>query len=211
MRGREGGDSRAGCDGGIGTPLEPSERNRRNPGASVSGNHPGSSPERPNRAQSYTIGGLAKAVKAALLHPKGAGLSDSQIAEHVGVNDKTVGRYRAELEATSELPKIDTRTVKRGDQEYKIDTANIGGPAREFYDEAAKERQKRKPADSVPVKLPEQKSDSRDAAGKADPLFMRPTSGLPLFRRLGLLFLLAGSPEVAPKNTILLGHKRSLA
>lgn len=39
--------------------------------------------------------------------------------------------------------------------------------ARAEYDRRAKERQKRKPADSVPVKLPEQKTDARDAAGKA--------------------------------------------
>jgi hypothetical protein len=53
-------------------------------------------------------------------------MSDSQIAEHVGVDDKTVAKYRAELVAASELPKIETRTVKRGDQEYEIDTSNIG-------------------------------------------------------------------------------------
>ena len=41
------------------------------------------------------------------------------------------------------------------------------GKAREYYDKAAKERQKRKPAGSVPEKLPEQKGDARDAAGKA--------------------------------------------
>jgi superfamily I DNA and/or RNA helicase len=38
---------------------------------------------------------------------------------------------------------------------------------REFYDKRAKERQKRKPADSVPENLPEQNGDSRDEAGKA--------------------------------------------
>lgn len=39
--------------------------------------------------------------------------------------------------------------------------------ARELYEQQAKERQKRKPADSVPENLPEQKHDARDAAGKA--------------------------------------------
>lgn len=38
---------------------------------------------------------------------------------------------------------------------------------REMYDAAAKERQKRKSADSVPVSLPEQKGDAREHAGKA--------------------------------------------
>jgi hypothetical protein len=62
-------------------------------------------------------------VKAALLHPKGASLSDSQISEHVGVDDKTVGKYRAELVATSELPKSTTRL---GKDNRTIDTAKIG-------------------------------------------------------------------------------------
>jgi hypothetical protein len=40
--------------------------------------------------------------------------------------------------------------------------------ARELYDEGAKERQKRKPANSVPANLPEQtKTDARDQVGKA--------------------------------------------
>ena len=69
--------------------------------------------------------------KAALLHPKGAGLSDRQIAEYVGVDHKSVGKYRAELAATGEVPQIATRTVKRGDQEYQIDTSNIGGAGAE--------------------------------------------------------------------------------
>ena len=43
----------------------------------------------------------------------------------------------------------------------------VAARARGMYDEAAKERQKRKPADSVPENLPEQKRDARDAAGKA--------------------------------------------
>lgn len=39
--------------------------------------------------------------------------------------------------------------------------------ARDYYDRQAKERQKRKPADSVPENLPEQKGDARDQAAKA--------------------------------------------
>jgi len=42
----------------------------------------------------------------------------------------------------------------------------VAARVREIYDEQAKDRQKRKPVDSVPVNLPGQK-DSRDAAGKA--------------------------------------------
>lgn len=56
----------------------------------------------------------AKAVKAALRHPNGVGKSDEQIAEHVGVDHKTVGRYRRELESTREIPKSSERTGKDG-------------------------------------------------------------------------------------------------
>ncbi len=43
----------------------------------------------------------------------------------------------------------------------------VGGRARKWYDEQAKERQKRKPTDFVPANLPEQKTDARDAVGMA--------------------------------------------
>lgn len=82
------------------------------------------------------------AVKAALLHPKGAGLSDRQIAEHVGVDHKTVARFRGELQATGEIPQSDSRTGKDG---RTIDTSNIGKAAariRPMFEAAAKERQK---------------------------------------------------------------------
>jgi len=56
----------------------------------------------------------AKAVKAALKHPKGVKMSDVRIAEHVGVSDKTVAKYRAELEERSEIPNVGTRTDTKG-------------------------------------------------------------------------------------------------
>jgi hypothetical protein len=43
----------------------------------------------------------------------------------------------------------------------------VAARAREHYDQQAKERQKRKPADSVPENLPEQNGDARDHAAKA--------------------------------------------
>jgi len=43
----------------------------------------------------------------------------------------------------------------------------VAARARGMYDDAAKQRKKRKPTDSVPVNLPEQNKDARDAAGKA--------------------------------------------
>lgn len=41
-----------------------------------------------------------RAIKAALCHPEGAQRSDSDIARHIGVSPSTVGKYRAEIEAT---------------------------------------------------------------------------------------------------------------
>jgi transposase-like protein len=64
-----------------------------------------------------------RAVKAALLHPKGAVLSDSQIAEHVGVDQKTVTNWRHQLQATQEIPKSQKRTGRDG---RTINTTNIG-------------------------------------------------------------------------------------
>jgi hypothetical protein len=46
-----------------------------------------------------------RAVRTALLHPKATGLSNVQIADHCGVNEKTVRKYRQQSELTSEVPK----------------------------------------------------------------------------------------------------------
>lgn len=55
-----------------------------------------------------------RAVRAALRHVNGVGLSNVQIARHVGVDDKTVARYRGEMESTSEIPRLPTRTGADG-------------------------------------------------------------------------------------------------
>lgn len=65
-----------------------------------------------------------RAVKAALAHPLGAGKSDHQIAEHVGVDVKTVGNWRAKLVPSMEIPQM--RTVIRNGSTYQQNTANIG-------------------------------------------------------------------------------------
>lgn len=67
-----------------------------------------------------------RAVRAALLHPNGAQLSDSQIAEHVGVAVNTVCKYRAEMESTLQIAKSPDRTGRDG---RTINTANIGRKA----------------------------------------------------------------------------------
>lgn len=67
-----------------------------------------------------------KAILAALKHPRGVKLSDRQIAAHVGVDHKTVGKYRTAKESSGEIPQIDSRTVTRGGTTYEQNTANIG-------------------------------------------------------------------------------------
>jgi predicted RNA-binding Zn-ribbon protein involved in translation (DUF1610 family) len=72
-------------------------------------------------------------VRNALLHPYGASLSDREIARHCGVDHKTVGKIRKELEATGEIPQLNKRMVQKADgTTYEIDTSNIGSaPARQ--------------------------------------------------------------------------------
>jgi hypothetical protein len=62
-----------------------------------------------------------RAVKAALLHPNGAGKSDGSIAQHLGVDPKTVSAWREKL--TMEIPES---TVRTGSDGRKINTSNIG-------------------------------------------------------------------------------------
>ena len=66
----------------------------------------------------------SRAVKAALAHPKCAGLSNVQISKHVGVDEKTVRAWREKM--TSELPKSTTRTGADG---RTINVTNIGRKA----------------------------------------------------------------------------------
>lgn len=80
----------------------------------------------------------ARAARAALLHPQGVKRSDREIAEHIGVDHKTVARHRAELSASGEIPQMRTRQVNRGDSSYQQDTTCIGKPA------STNEKRKRK-------------------------------------------------------------------
>ena len=68
-------------------------------------------------------GDKSRAVQCALTHSNGAKLSDRQIAEHVGVSDFTVRKYRNELEATARISQSEKRTGRDG---RKINTAKIG-------------------------------------------------------------------------------------
>lgn len=67
-----------------------------------------------------------RAIKAALTHGRGIGLSDRQIARHVGVDQKTVTNWRRELQASEEIPQIGARTVSRRGRAYQQETSNIG-------------------------------------------------------------------------------------
>jgi hypothetical protein len=73
-----------------------------------------------------TNGDKRNAINTALKHPKGVNLSDRQIAEHAGVDHKTVSVVRRELEVSGEIPQIETRTVQRGNQIYQQQTSRIG-------------------------------------------------------------------------------------
>lgn len=55
-----------------------------------------------------------RAVRAALAHPQGVGLSDRQISSHVGVDHKTVGAWREKLEGTGEIPQSGQRAGRDG-------------------------------------------------------------------------------------------------
>ena len=64
-----------------------------------------------------------RAIKAALLHPKGATQSNQQIALHIGCSPSTVTKYRAELESTLQIGE----SVQRIGQDGRTqNTSNIG-------------------------------------------------------------------------------------
>jgi len=66
-----------------------------------------------------------RAVQSALSHPRAAGLSNVQLAEHCGVDETMIRRYRAKFESTSVLPKSTRRTGRDG---RTINTNKIGKP-----------------------------------------------------------------------------------
>ena len=64
-----------------------------------------------------------RAVKSALQHPGGTGLSDGQIAVHVGVSDQMVRNYRRQIDAT---PKVLKSTKRKGRDGRTINVSKIG-------------------------------------------------------------------------------------
>jgi phage N-6-adenine-methyltransferase len=69
---------------------------------------------------------LQRAIDRALLHPTGAGMSNSAIARHIGCSDNTVRARREQLEFTSQIAKSAERTGADG---RTINVANIGKKA----------------------------------------------------------------------------------
>lgn len=64
-----------------------------------------------------------KAVISALRHPKGAKMSDNKIAEHVGVSQPMVSKYREQLQSANKIYKVTERMGRDG---KNYDTTNIG-------------------------------------------------------------------------------------
>jgi len=61
-----------------------------------------------------------RAIRAALGHANGVSKSDREIAKHLGVDHKTIGKYRAEMQTGGEIPQVTGRTGGDGK------TYNIG-------------------------------------------------------------------------------------
>lgn len=67
-----------------------------------------------------------RAIQAALKHPMSSGLSDREIAKHVGVSFQTVADWRKRIYQTLVDSAPSTRTAVRNGKEYQIKVGNIG-------------------------------------------------------------------------------------
>lgn len=71
----------------------------------------------------------AHAIRAALIHPKSKEMSDNTLAEHLGVHQTTVSKYRRELSAQDNLKlqeQPDSTSKRVGKDGKAYDTTNIG-------------------------------------------------------------------------------------
>lgn len=116
-----------------------------------------------------------KAVLTLLEDKEWSGWSDLEIARQCQVSQPTVSKYRKEVEASYKDYKIE-RKVKRGDQEYTVDTSNIGKKPgnsededtdwdEEFEDEWEEEIEE--PTNEVERVRPERKGIGLDKAHEA--------------------------------------------
>jgi hypothetical protein len=67
-----------------------------------------------------------RAVRAAVAHPMAADKSNRQIAEHCGVSEGMVRKYRAFRDGISSVTVSKIRTVTRAGKTYRLDTTRIG-------------------------------------------------------------------------------------
>jgi hypothetical protein len=120
-----------------------------------------------------------RAVRAALSHPQSKTLSDSAIADHVGVRRETILKYRREIEndllatnksnkeaSTSPAPSDTSgkRSLRTGRDGRTINTARIGKTTRrqkcqprsaaEYYEAKQKGLKVRPPASLIKLELP---------------------------------------------------------
>ncbi len=102
-----------------------------------------------------------RAVRAALLHTYGARCSDSEIARHCAVSVSTVWKHRKELELSSQIEKVQTRTVTRKGTTYTMNTTAIGPRGGQTALATAKLPTVQPAADSPKEGQPEQDSDGR--------------------------------------------------
>ncbi len=65
-----------------------------------------------------------RAVKAALAHPRGASLSDTEVARHCGVSIPTVSGWREKLGLSLKTLGMDARTVTRNGKSYQQKVEN---------------------------------------------------------------------------------------
>ncbi len=98
------------------------------------------------------------AIKRALRHPDGRGMSDSHLANYLGASDKTVAKFRAELESTSEIPKLETKIGRDG----------------------KKRRRRRKPSLPVPTFVDDVPAAKSDVAPVDDPAAATPQPVAPV-------------------------------
>ena len=80
---------------------------------------------------------IQRIVKSALKHQRAANLSNRELGRHCGVNDKTVAKYRKELEASAEIPQMDEREVTRNGKTFVQKTGRIGAKSRDTSGKAA--------------------------------------------------------------------------
>jgi hypothetical protein len=82
-----------------------------------------------------------RAVKAALAHPKAAGMSDSEIARHVGVGADMVTRHKPIIRSTDDTP---TATVTRAGKTYQQKRkSKLSQPAASADHESVEDRAQR--------------------------------------------------------------------